>query len=68
MVVGRTITNVRWMTKREMEDHMWYQKGVILELDDGSIIYPSQDDEGNGPGTMFGFGDGDAFYIFPPEK
>jgi hypothetical protein len=40
-----------------------------LVLDDGSIIYPSQDEEGNGPGSFFAMDKEleTAYYIFPNE-
>jgi len=37
----------------------------VIELDDGSQIFPSQDDEGNDGGALFGQGsDGDE-WTFP---
>lgn len=57
-VVGRTITRVRLMTKAEAEKEGWtigrYDDPIVIELDDGAVLYASQDDEGNGPGVMFG--------------
>lgn len=57
-VVGRTITRVRLMTKAEVEKEGWtigrYDDPIVIELDDGAVLYASQDDEGNGPGVMFG--------------
>ena len=28
---------------------------IAFELDDGTVIYPARDYEGNGPGVMFGY-------------
>ncbi len=54
MLVGRTIKRVRYLTEAEIHDTLgWDRKAVVLELDDGNIIYPSADDEGNGPGALF---------------
>lgn len=57
-VVGRTITGVRLMTKAELEKEGWsigrYDDPLVIELDNGSLLYASQDDEGNGPGVIFG--------------
>lgn len=65
---GRTITKVRPMLEAEAnrEGWDWGWEGVcVLELDDGSIIYASRDDEGNGPGAIFGHGtDGKDFAIY----
>lgn len=50
---GRTIARVRYITEDEMKSLYWFESGIILELDDGTLIYPSRDDEGNGPGALF---------------
>jgi len=26
---------------------------VVIQLDDGTLLFPSRDEEGNGPGCMF---------------
>jgi hypothetical protein len=57
--MGLTITNVRPMTPAECDTEGWDYSlhGVVptaLELSDGSVLYPSRDSEGNGPGALFG--------------
>ena len=54
--IGRTITNVRRLTQDELEYEYWQggESCLVLELDDGSVLYPSRDPEGNGPGCIFG--------------
>jgi len=32
---------------------MWSSKPVCFQLDDGTWLYPSQDDEGNNGGALF---------------
>lgn len=46
-VVGKRI-------KAVIYDHWdgWYKAGVHFELDDGSLIWITSDDEGNGPGAV----------------
>lgn len=51
---GRKIVSCRYLTKEEMEDIGWYHRCVVLQLDDGTVIYPSKDDEGNDAGVLFG--------------
>ena len=51
--VGQKIVRARYMTEEEMIDLGWTQKCVVLHLDDGNIIYPSRDDEGNDAGALF---------------
>lgn len=52
-LIGRTIINVREMTKEELDEMDWYGSATVLVLDDGTEIVPSRDPEGNGPGTLF---------------
>ena len=54
-VVGRTITHARIMTQAERDSWGWDggHWPMVFELDDGSYLIPSMDDEGNGPGVLF---------------
>jgi hypothetical protein len=36
-----------------MENLGWYERCVVMILDDGNMIYPSSDDEGNNAGALF---------------
>ena len=51
---GRTVVDVRYLTEEEAGLLQWQGRAVVLQFDDGSIYYPSADDEGNGPGALFG--------------
>jgi hypothetical protein len=46
------------MTEEELAAEDWMATAgyvpVVLELDDGGLLYPSRDPEGNGPGALFG--------------
>jgi hypothetical protein len=53
-IIGRRIVAIRQMTRQEMKANYWHRKAVVVQLDDGTMLYPSQDDEGNGPGALFG--------------
>jgi hypothetical protein len=64
-LVGRKIVKVRYMTKEEMSEWGWYHSPLILELDDGTLLYPSRDDEGNDAGALFGQDEGDEGFLFP---
>lgn len=69
MVEGQTIEEVREMTDEEMEQEGWStargQNPMVLVLEDGSILYPSMDPEGNGPGCLFGYDPNEdaGFYV-----
>lgn len=51
-LVGRKIVKVRWMSEEEADG--WYSRPVVIHLDDGTLLYPSADDEGNNGGALFG--------------
>jgi len=50
---GKIITNVRYLTKKEMEGFGWYRKALVIILNDGTCLFPSADDEGNDAGALF---------------
>ena len=53
VLVGRTIVEARYMTAAEAERFGWRTRPVIFLLDDGTFVFPSSDDEGNGAGALF---------------
>ena len=52
-LLGRKIVGVRYMTQTEMIECFWESRCVVLELDDGNLVFPSMDEEGNGAGALF---------------
>ena len=71
-LIGRKIVCVRPITEQEREDEGWdndHSATSVIELDNGTLIYPSQDDEGNGAGTLFGKSkDGETFYVYTKDE
>ncbi len=58
-LIGRKITYIRWMTTRETELLGYIGASpVIIKLDDGTLLIPQMDDEGN---------DGGALYVLPGD-
>jgi len=57
MEVGLKITAIRPMTKKEVDGEAWDSRHpiVAIEFDNGDVIYASRDEEGNGPGAIFGY-------------
>lgn len=53
LLVGRRIREVRYMTDEEADDMGWCDKPVMIVLDDGTMLWPSKDDEGNAAGCIF---------------
>lgn len=51
-LVGRTIKRVRYMQPDEVAEFGWCGCPVVLELDDGTLLYPVRDDEGNDAGML----------------
>jgi hypothetical protein len=51
---GRTIAKARYMTDEERHEMGWRNRTVVFELDNGTVMFPSMDDEGNDGGSMFG--------------
>lgn len=52
-LLNRRIEHVRYLTDEEAEGLGWYEKSLVIILDDGSYLFASQDDEGNGAGALF---------------
>lgn len=52
-LVGRKVTEVRYLTDKEKETLGWYRSSLALIFDDGSAVWASADDEGNDAGALF---------------
>lgn len=53
VLLNKTIVEVRYLTDEEMEMMGWYKRPLSFILNDGTICFLSQDDEGNDGGVMF---------------
>ena len=53
-LVGKKIVSIRWMYEDEVKAMGWHSRAIVMHLDDGSLLYPSRDDEGNDAGALFG--------------
>ena len=65
-IIGRKIVDVINLSKDIVEAEGWENTPyacIGLLLDDGNIIYPSQDEEGNGPGAIFVYGNDKKSYF-----
>jgi hypothetical protein len=63
-LVGKRVTTVRYLTVEEAAGLDWTHRPLVITFEDGSYIFPSQDDEGNNGGALFG-GDGFTEWTFP---
>lgn len=69
-IIGQTIKSFRRMTQAELDAEGWddyHKTAFVLELGNGLKVYASQDDEGNGPGTLFWNHKGKCLMIMPNE-
>jgi len=72
-IVGQRIIGLRELTDKELEEEGWERDAVdgpatVLELDNGSILYPMRDGEGNGPGVLIQRKKDKTWYIMPPPR
>ena len=51
-LVGKRITDVRWMTDEETEKNGWCRRPIMVIFSDGHWISPQMDDEGNDGGAL----------------
>ena len=53
-LVGRTIVKAEWLKPSEAQRLMgWEYQPLELFLDNGTVLTPSMDDEGNNAGALF---------------
>ncbi len=53
-LLGKKIAQVRYMSETEAENLNWKFRPIVIQLNDGTLIFPSRDDEGNDAGALFG--------------
>ena len=66
-IIGAIIVDIRPMSKEEMDKEGWSKNEIpmVLVLSSGTILYPSQDTEGNDAGSLFGvLADSTAFGLY----
>jgi hypothetical protein len=49
---GRTIKAVHYIGEKEADDNLFSKRGLMIMLDNGTMIYPMSDDEGNDFGAI----------------
>ena len=53
-LLGKKIIDVKWLNPKDTKKLMgWDQQPCEIYLDDGTILTPSADDEGNNAGAIF---------------
>ena len=51
-LAGRKIKSVRILSKEEAHGLGWEKRPLVLQLDNGALLYSMQDDEGNDGGSL----------------
>lgn len=49
---GLLIKEIGVLSEAKMRNEGWFMRPYALQLSDGSLLYPSKDDEGNNAGTI----------------
>lgn len=52
MLVGRTITKAEYLSADEAKSLDWFYRSLVITLDDGTVLIPMSDDEGNNAGAI----------------
>jgi|19_taG_2_1085344.scaffolds.fasta_scaffold15125_2 hypothetical protein len=65
---GLTIKHVRLLTDEETAREDWRSSTAALVMSDGSLLYASQDPEGNDAGALFGIDPGGVPISIEPER
>ena len=68
-LIGRTITGVRMLRSGESEGHSDPYEVSVLELDDGSLVLGSQDEQLFGLGELFCMKPSESSWtlVIPPD-
>lgn len=53
LLKGLAVKSVRYLTNEEAEGLGWYNRSIILEMHNGTLLFCSADDEGNDAGALF---------------
>ena len=52
LLVGKTIVSVRYMTADELQEVGWGCNALVVELSDGTLVWPMSDEAGNDAGVL----------------
>ena len=65
-IIGHRIAKIRAMTQQELNAEGWDLEAnmTAIELDNGVVLYPSADEEGNYGGEIFGTHNGKQFHLY----
>lgn len=64
-LTGKRVKAVRYLTSSEARDLDWYKRPLVIEFEDGTLLFPASDAEGNNGGVLFGQKPGGGDLTFP---
>jgi len=64
-LVGRTIVDAAYLEDDECPELDWSEAPLVLTFDNGTILMPMRDDEGNGAGAISGENKDGLALLFP---
>jgi len=67
-LLNKKIVDVRYMTEKEVDELGWYSRCVVIQLDDGNLVFPAADDEGNDAGAIFTTNEADPVLPVLPKE
>ena len=67
-ILGNTIVEIRYLSKDECDELGWAQSSIVLVLNNGTILIPSQSGEGGGAGSLIGQTLNGKELSFPPVE
>ena len=53
-LVGKRVVDVRYLSISESREFRWHCRPLVLQFDDGSVVFPSRDDGGHDGGALLG--------------
>lgn len=66
--IGLRIRGVAMLDSAALREHAWHRSPVVLDLSDGSTMYPSHDEEGNDAGAILVLDEGGSSVVLPPLR
>ena len=64
-LTGKKVKAVRYLSKAEADQLGWHSRPLVIEFEDGTLLFPSRDDEGNDGGALLGQKPGGGDLTFP---
>ena len=64
-LLNKKVSHIRYMTDEEMQSLNWRKRSIVLQMDDGTLVFPSIDNEGNDGGSLQFFKENSSEHCIP---